>query len=469
MAYLYQQIQNVPGLTGSTSYAKQSDYYGKLGLESSYGKYTGSLTQNTQLLNYIGKPNYGLTVPTATPSSAPSPAVAKPASSTDVPDYLKNYQQNYQNIQKELSKPFKTDEQIQQEVEKAITPDSALPEVPNLVDLFKNMREEYGVNDLEQQIGELKAMEDEAYAIWRQRNNYAENQQVRMGVISGRQGEIAKQQQEQLDFLGRQIQRKSDQVQGAYTLISTIMDLTQTDYNNALNRYNTELDQKLKIYQLTQDAKQQQLTNKLTLLDIEYQEVQRQEQLARANLEIYMNLMLDGNLDYKALDANTKLQLDKMAIQAGLGANFMSKIKVNDKIITTTNRTAPDGTEYVDIVQQRSDGSLYTTSVATGKVAITRSGSSSVERNQFGQTQAEYTKSLSSASKILQEVDAGYAYNYDTGKYEKVEDGEADQLLSAQEMNIARNKIIAEVGDRELGMYLFNEAMNNLGYQEWRP
>lgn len=434
MAYLYQQIQNVPGLTGSTSYAKQSDYYGKLGLESQYGKYTGSLTQNTQLLNYIGKSNYGLSVPASTSAPTATPAVAKPASSNDVPDYLKNYQQTYNDLQKELSKPFKTDEQIQQEVEKAIKPDSALPEVPNLVDLFKSMREEYGVNDLEQQIGELKAMEDEAYAIWRQRNNFAENQQVRMGVISGRQGEIAKQQQEQLDFLGRQIQRKSDQVQGAYTLISTIMDLTQTDYNNALNRYNTELDQKLKVYQLTQEAKQQQLSNKMTLLDIEYKEVQRQEEIARANLEIYMNLMLEGNLDYKSLDANTKMQLDKMAIQAGLGSGFMSKIKVNDKIITSaiTNRTAPDGTEYVDIVRQRSDGSLYTTSVATGKVMIA-SSSSTVTLNQFGQTEAEYRKSLASASQIISKVDEGYQYNYDTGKYEKVDSGTADQLLSRRD------------------------------------
>lgn len=465
MAYLYQQIQNVPGLSGKTSYEKQSDYYSKLG--SPKGKYTGSLEQNTYLLGQLSKSNYGL--PVAKPASTPQAPVAKPATADQVPDYLKNYQQTYSEIQKELSKPFKSDEQIQQEVEKAITPETALPDVPNMVDLFKNMREEYGVGDLEQQINELKAMEDEAYAIWRERNNFAEGQQVRMGVISGRQGEIAKQQQEQLDFLGRQIQRKSDQVQGAYTLISTIMDLTQTDYNNALNRYNTELNQKIQIYQLTQDAKATQFNQKMTLLDIEFKEVQRQEQMARANLEIYMNLMLEGNLDYKSLDANTKLQLDKMAVQAGLGSNFVSKIKVNDKVITTTTRTAPNGTQYVDMVKQRADGSTYVDSVATGRVYISGGSSSTTVKNQFGQTQEEYKKALSAASQIISKVDEGYQYNYETGKYEKVDDGTADQLLSLEEMKIARNQIIAEVGDAELGKYLFNEAMNNLGYSEWKP
>ena len=56
MAYLYQQIMNVPGLGGSSG-QRQSDLYNKLG--SPYGGYTGSYQQNTYLLDQIGKGNYG--------------------------------------------------------------------------------------------------------------------------------------------------------------------------------------------------------------------------------------------------------------------------------------------------------------------------------------------------------------------------------------------------------------------------
>lgn len=56
MAYLYQRIMNVPGLTGSSS-ERQRQLYERLG--APMGSYTGSLDQNSFLLNNINQGNTG--------------------------------------------------------------------------------------------------------------------------------------------------------------------------------------------------------------------------------------------------------------------------------------------------------------------------------------------------------------------------------------------------------------------------
>lgn len=78
MAYLYQQIKNVPGLSGS-SYQRQKQYWDKLGLGSGYG---GSYAQNMKLLNYLKKPNYGLSTPKPAPV-APAAPTASPTPNVD--------------------------------------------------------------------------------------------------------------------------------------------------------------------------------------------------------------------------------------------------------------------------------------------------------------------------------------------------------------------------------------------------
>jgi hypothetical protein len=69
--YLYQQIMNVPGLTG-TWQQRNAQYYKALG--SPLGKYTGSLQQNLYLLDQIKKKNFPQ-VKASTPTAPAAPAV----------------------------------------------------------------------------------------------------------------------------------------------------------------------------------------------------------------------------------------------------------------------------------------------------------------------------------------------------------------------------------------------------------
>jgi hypothetical protein len=79
MAYLYQEISKVPGLSGS-SYQKQKQLYERLG--SPNGSYTGSTNQNLWLLGQIQRGNYGTQAQSApaaqqAPTSSPDTNLAQ--------------------------------------------------------------------------------------------------------------------------------------------------------------------------------------------------------------------------------------------------------------------------------------------------------------------------------------------------------------------------------------------------------
>jgi hypothetical protein len=84
MAYLYQEIMNVPGLTG-TWQQRNRDLYYKLG--APFGPYKGNLQQNSWLLTQIQKNNYfrdyqpwntGATTTATTTTTDPLAAIADP-------------------------------------------------------------------------------------------------------------------------------------------------------------------------------------------------------------------------------------------------------------------------------------------------------------------------------------------------------------------------------------------------------
>lgn len=89
MALLYQEIMNVPGLTG-TWQQRNAQLYKALG--SPMGAYKGNLQQNLYLLDQIKKKNYGSLTPAA------KPAAAQPATPS-VPLSQQYTQQGVQQVQ----------------------------------------------------------------------------------------------------------------------------------------------------------------------------------------------------------------------------------------------------------------------------------------------------------------------------------------------------------------------------------
>lgn len=70
MAYLYQRIKDVPGLSGS-SFQRQKQLYERLG--SPKGPYRGSYNQNIWLLNQIKRGNFGTQKKNRRPAPKPKP------------------------------------------------------------------------------------------------------------------------------------------------------------------------------------------------------------------------------------------------------------------------------------------------------------------------------------------------------------------------------------------------------------
>lgn len=343
---LWQAINDVPGLDAPTAGGKQAQFYNRLG--SPMGAYTGSLEQNLYLLEQINKGNFGIQ-PT-------NQAPATPQSPQQVSGYLNQVQA--QDIQ-DANDPNKLFDSPELANAKAAS-DAALskittmpnaPTAPNLEQTFSDLRNEYNVAGLENDLNTLTSEKARLEAELRLRTNNIRNQRVGLGVIAGQVDEVTRQTQEEMDFVNRQIQTVSDQVKTAYNLISTITQLKTADFNNAMTVYNTDLNKNLKMYEMMSD-------NYRDLRDFTERTVKRQEDTARANLQIYINLAAEGALDMNSVDENTKLQIAKLEAQSGLPVGFMSKIQVpeNKRVMSITTRIDPSGRKVADILMMGKNG-----------------------------------------------------------------------------------------------------------------
>lgn len=256
-------------------------------------------------------------------------------SGSDLPSYLQNFQQTAYEA---AGSPDLRDSIIQQ-----IEPEGMeRPEPLDRVETFEEMREEYGVADLEENLTSLKAQKEEIIATARQRQQAAEGEPVALGVIGGRVSEIERQTAERIDDINRQINTITDELQMSYGVIETYMNFMGQDYRDAVDAYNTEFNRNLQIYKL---------------VDEEMDEAQAN---ARSNLQLYINAITEGNIDYDQLTNEQKTQLTKMEISSGLPMGFVSNLKADNadgKVLSTTTRTS-GGAKYVDVVMQMPDGSM---------------------------------------------------------------------------------------------------------------
>lgn len=290
----------------------------------------------------------GIDIPTWKMPNAGTPfdMEGTPTATGDISSQLSSYQQG---IFSQANSP-----EIREQIAAQLEPQGmAKPEPLNRVEMFERMRAEYGVTGLENTVNSLKAQIEEQVAIKRQRTQSAEAKPVAMGVIAGRVGEIERQEAERIDVLTRQLNTLNDQLNTSYNMIQTYMNYAGLDYQDAVNAYNTEYNKNLQIYKLVDE------------------ELDEQTAQARANLQIYMNAIEKGNINYNSLPASQKSLITKLEVQSGLPAGFTSSLKATDaggKVLSTTTREV-GGQKYVDVVMQMPDGSMKVKSQALGAVS----------------------------------------------------------------------------------------------------
>ncbi len=193
------------------------------------------------------------------------------------------------------------------------------PERLDRREAFEDLRAEQGLAGLEEQLNELKKQGRDTEARLRERKATERGKRVPMNVIQGRLTEVERQEREELDFIQRQQQRITDQLNTGYKLVSMYMDFMGQDYDDAVAEYNTKFKQNVQVYNLMQQERKE----------------------AKANLQMYANAITSGNLSYDNLSMDQKVDIAKLEAQAGMPVGFVSSLNLSpkDQLITMNEKT----------------------------------------------------------------------------------------------------------------------------------
>lgn len=217
-----------------------------------------------------------------------------------------------------------------EELKEKLAPGVAYPEPLKRVEKFEELRLEYGVAELETSLTDIKAQIEEEFALIREQRGIERGKPVALGVISGRITEEERTAQERIDFLGRQQARITDELNTKYSLVNTYMNLMGLDYGDAVKRYDDEFSRNVQMYGiiLQQEARVMEAW--------EYQQT-----AARANLQIFVNAVTEGNLTYADMGTDQKLMVSKLEVQSGLPMGFVSNLKMSfkDRLLSVNDKT----------------------------------------------------------------------------------------------------------------------------------
>lgn len=272
-----------------------------------------------------------------------------------------------------------------------LLPTNPAPAIPNSAQQFQDLSTAKGVDAIQASIIDLKAQAEALVAQTRTNTSAEQGKPVATNVIEGRVSVQKTQAQEQLDFINRQLTVKQDQMTAALGSIKMIMDFTQTDYTNASNEYNRQFDQAIATINLIHGIQQDQKTD-----------IQRAQDNARANAQIFVNAIQAGNLDIHNLPPDQQANLNKLEVQSGLPVGFFSAIKADAKaniISTSTNNGV------TQVLMRNPDGSISMQNYGTST-----GGGTLTERTQAAQQQySSWAAADAKKGATLQQMVSNYA------------------------------------------------------------
>ncbi len=312
-----------------------------------------------------------------------------------------------------------------------LLPTGQAPATPDLTKAYTDLLAEKGVDAIQKSIIDLKAQQDTLAAQLRTNVAAERDKPVATNVIEGRISEQQRQSQEQYEFVGRQLSRKTDELNSALTNVKTIMDLKQTDYSNASAAYNKQFDQAISTFNLIRGIQQDQKSA-----------ADRAQDNARANAQIYVNALKDGNIDLASMSPDQKAQLNKLEVQAGFPVGFFSSIKKDPKadIVATTSDNG-----QIQVLMRNTSGGMTLQTYGTKTVGTDAT------------TKAE-DKYLNEALAIFKDADT-YVQ-----KKSGIYNPDEDKTLNQEEANYALGRIRALVKDPTIADSLFTRAWSVGGY-----
>lgn len=212
-----------------------------------------------------------------------------------------------------------------EELKGIVTPEGGAPAPLNRVEKFEDLRLSQGVAELETTLNDIKAQEDELNAQFRQQKTAERGKTVPMNVIEGRIGEEERTYLERQDYLGRQKSRVVDELNTKYNVINQYMNFYSLDYQDAVKKYDTEFQNNLAMYGIILDQEK-----------LKVDQWYKDQAIATTNLQMYMNAITAGNLNYSSLSGDQKMMISKLEAQSGVPIGFVSNLQISpkDKILS---------------------------------------------------------------------------------------------------------------------------------------
>ena len=326
-------------------------------LDSKYTVYQNQKLDFSVLLN-----NTPAQQPAATDSTT---TINTPTTPSQVDTTLQEYQKTYKEKMDALSDSQMSADDVEAQVNEMMQ-ELVIPEPPKLTDLYTQLSESTGLNNITERLTALKNERATVEDRLRSRMSYIEGQQVSMDVIGGQTSEVQRQEQQNLQYINSAIQVTVEEQQGALSYIQTYVTLTGQDYQNALNHYTTVFDTKMKAIQMINDAKQVEWSQEMEIIKWE-------QGVASAQLSMYADMIAAGTMFLGNMSDEQKIEIGRLEVQAGLPLGFLSKVQIDPskRIQSISQRQGSDGYMYSDVVKiDPQTGALTVDSIKLGKFYV---------------------------------------------------------------------------------------------------
>jgi len=354
----YLAAQNKP-----TSFSSRAELAKSYGIEN----YTGTASQNLELLSKLRAqdaassfPDTSLTPPEVT---SPPPPTETRLPGESIADFAARTSGGVAPA--EPSSVIATSDaqraQLLEQVKKEILPATGLPEAPSTAEERIRLRAEQGIVNDEQDLNDLRnesRLAQEEMRQFKAKTGAGMTEFGRLGAVS----ETERNLSFRLEGLALREQSLVERINTKNSYINQAIQDQQTDYQNALNKWNTEFQVNSKINDVVN-----------TQLD----DIQKD---AINTITTIQNLMKDSGVAYEDWPEEMKIQAQNAALKAGLPKDTFQiaygALQQDEKVITTVVTETPDGKKEVYAVTQGADGLGLIQVGTTGPIKQTGTGTS---------------------------------------------------------------------------------------------
>jgi len=325
--------------------------------QTSTGTYTDPKT-GTKYTSIDVARQYGVNVdgtPQPTPRTTPTPSTPTTTVTSDTirkAEEAKLLDINKQTFEKDQEIRRLSQEKQIADLKAALgnptVPTGPAPTAPNLAADYTRLRQESGLNGLESQITALKSdISSKTNALTAGLNKIGGQSGV-AEVLGRQQEQLSQQQSQELNSLNTTLSTLGDIYSNALNNINTIMGFKQTDYANASQEYNQAYNRAITAQQLVMSAEERMDSKNNQLRDD-----------ARANLTVMQNMIKDSGQSWDNVDINTKLNIQKLEMQAGMPPGTMqefSRSLPKANLLATQNGVDEAGNDIVSMIYADENG-----------------------------------------------------------------------------------------------------------------